>query len=138
VIGNVQRYTVTTNERTIEGTVEDVGAERLFRFDHRLGEMLRIDPTDTNVVAVFDQDFGKRERQTEDLVDVTLNEQHSACVECHRSAVRHFWCSIESEEDRLFMVRTGGTLSIRENTFPFIGALVVNSVKSLVKDRLND
>jgi hypothetical protein len=36
------------------------------------------------------------------------------------------------------MVRTGGALSIREDAFPLVGALVVNTVKGLIENGLNN
>ncbi len=136
MVSDVERHAIASNKRAIEGTVEDVGAKRLFRLDHRLSEMLRIDRADFDVIAIFDQDFGQSESKSEDFVDVTLNEEHSAGIIRHWSAIRHFRCCIETVENGLFVIRTRGAISLDETPLPLVGSLIVNAIKTFVQDWL--
>src|SRR5690606_25317671 len=129
---------VASEIRAVKRTVEDVGAERLLRLDHALSEMLRVDRADLDMVAIFHQDLRERERETPDQVDVALNEQHSTFLVRDGVSVRDLRGGTEAEEHRFLVIRTRRTVPLLENAFPFVGALVVDSVEHLVEDRLDD
>lgn len=73
-----ERHTVAALVRAVESTVQDVSAQGLLGLDERLSEVLRIGGADADVVAVLDKHLGERERQTINLVQVTLDEEDTA------------------------------------------------------------
>jgi hypothetical protein len=94
--------------------------------------MLGVDRTDLDVIAVLYQNFGEGERKTVNAIDVTLNEENSTGLISDRQAIGELWSSPESEEDRLFMVRTGDTRTLLEACLPFIGSLIVDTIENFV------
>jgi len=48
------------------------------------------------------------------------------------------WSGAKSIKDRLFVVVTWNAVFFAEHSAPLVGSLVIDSVKTFVKDRLND
>ena len=115
-----------------------VSAQRFQRLVHRLSEVLGERAADTDVVAVFHENFGQRERQTVDIVGVTLDEQLTACVISDRVRIRHERSGRHTVQHRLFMVGASDTIAFRENLLVLVGPLVVDAVEGLVEDRLDN
>ena len=136
VVGH-EGHTIAAGIGGVEGTVEDVRAQRLFRLDERLREVLRVGLTDPNVIAVLDEDFGEAERQTVDLVEVTLQEEHAAGLVGHGHAVGQFRRRAEPVEHRLFVVVARNALLLAEHHVPLVGALLVNTIEHFVQDGLD-
>ncbi|NBT45325.1 MAG: hypothetical protein EBT06_10485 [Gammaproteobacteria bacterium] len=90
------------------------------------------------MVTVLNQNFGQSECQTIDLVDIALEEQNTTLLVRNRSAVRQLRCRAKAVQDRLFVVVTGDTVFLAENTRPFVFTLVIDSIEAFVEDRLND
>ena len=139
VASAVQGHTVTTGVLTAsEGVVQHVGGQGFLGIDQGLSEVTSVDLTDTDVVAVFNQNFGQSEGQAEHVIDVTLEEQHTTLFVRHRSAVRHLWSSTEAVQDGLFVVVAWDAFLFAENARPFIGTLVVDTVEALVQNGFDD
>ena len=133
-----KRNLVATQERGVKRPVKDVGSKGFLGLDQRLGKMLAVRLTDTDVIAILDKHLGKRERQTIDLVQVALVEQNATALIRNRLTVRKLRRRAEAIQNRLFVVRTGDALLLLEDLIPFIDPLVVDAIKRLVEDRLND
>ncbi len=56
-----QRDAVATDKRTVERTVEHVCTQSLFGLNQGLSKVTSVDVTDTDMVAVLNQNFGQRE-----------------------------------------------------------------------------
>ena len=121
-----------------ERTVQDVGCQRLFRFDQGLSQVLGVGLTDTDVIAVFHQHFGQGEGEAIHLVHVALQEQHATALVGHGHAIRQLGSSTKAVEHRLFVVVTRNAFLLAEYHFPFVCALVVNAVEGFIQNRLND
>ena len=94
--------------------------------------MLGVSLTDGDVVAVFHEDLGQGKSQTVDLVDVTCIEQDTTGLVGHWHAVRQLRSRSETVQDGFFVVVTWDTLTLGENLFPLISALVIQAIKLFV------
>ena len=61
VRGVGERNAITADVAAIERTVQYVSCKQFFRFNQRLCQVLGIDLTDADVIAVLNQHFGQRE-----------------------------------------------------------------------------
>ncbi len=94
--------------------------------------------TNTDVVTVFNQNFGQSKCQAVHRVHIAFQEQNTTLLVRHWCAVRQLRCRAETVQDGFFVVVTWNAVLFRENTRPFIGTLIIDSIVALVMDRFND
>ena len=99
--------------------------------------MLRESRADADVIAVFHQDFGQGVCQAIDLVDEACDEQRTALVIRHWSAVRHLRGCVHTEEHHFFVVVTRNAGDLGYETLPLVIALLVYTIKDFVQDRFD-
>ncbi|NDA21931.1 MAG: hypothetical protein EBZ09_12910 [Betaproteobacteria bacterium] len=54
------------------------------------------------------------------------------------ATVREERSQTETVQDRLFVVVTGNAVLLAEHAAPLVGTLIIDSVKTLIEDRLNN
>src|ERR1017187_613761 len=100
--------------------------------------MLRVNRTDADMVAIFNQCAGKGKSQTITLVDVFFQEEHATSLISNGHTFWKFRCRSETKEHRFFMTVTGYTSLHFEDLQVFVFALVIDAIKFFVQNRLND
>ena len=139
VRSTVKRYTVATSILTTrEGVVQYVGAQRFFGFHQGLCEVTSVNRSDADVVAILNKHLGQCKGQAIYCVYIALEEEYTTLLIRYGATVRKERSQTETVQNRLFVVVTGNAVLLAEHAAPLVGTLIIDSVKTLVENRLNN